>query len=157
MNKLIFGDIDGVLNGRNTKDTVIGSDGRKYDGIEPDMMNRLKRIIDATDANIIVSSTWRLHEEFMDHLEKKLGKYNTRIKGQTPTCYRNFGSYSERWEEIKRWFDENTHPDNYIILDDIDYRMKENFGDHYFQTDVNIWLTDEIADKCIEFLNKETK
>jgi len=155
MNKLIFLDIDGVLNGKNTEDTVIGVDGRKYDGIDIDMMKRLKRIIDATDANIIVSSTWRKFEEFMDHLAEKLEKYNTRIKGFTPIDGYLF--YPERYQEIKEWFNVNDVPNNYIILDDIDYKMKETFGDHYFQIDVNVGLTDEIADKCIEFLNKEIR
>lgn len=153
--KIILLDIDGCLNCKTTTDTVRGNDGRRYDGLDADKIQLLKDIIDKTDAYIILSSTWRLHEEFVEYFEKKLGKYRTRIKGHTPTAYRTFGSYSERCDEIKKWFEENEHPENYIILDDIDYKMNEYFGDHYFQTDVNIGLTKEIADKCIQYLNKE--
>lgn len=153
--KFIFLDVDGVLNCRTTTDIFKDSDGRRWDGIDIDKMELLKEILDETGANIIVSSTWRLHPEFLEYLEKKLGIYNRRIKGYTPTAYRRLGSYSERWDEIKKWFEENEKPENYIILDDIDYKMKEYFGDHYFQTNVDIGLTREIADKCIEYLNKE--
>lgn len=153
--KLIFLDIDGVLNCKTTTDTVRGADGIRYDGLDSDKIQLLKDIIDKTDAYIILSSTWRLHDEFVDHLEKKLGfKYHTRIKGHTPTAYRRLGSYSERWDEIKKWFEENEKPENYIILDDIDFMMKENFGDHYFQTNNDIGLTQEIADTCVQYLNK---
>lgn len=153
--KLIFLDVDGVLNCVTTTDIVRGANGIRYDGVDSDKIELLKEIIDKTDANIILSSTWRLHDEFVDHLEKRLGfKYHTRIKGHTPTAYRRRGSYSERCDEIKKWFEENEAPDNYIILDDIDYKMNEYFGDHYFQTDANIGLTKEIADKCIERLRR---
>jgi len=153
--KIIFVDVDGVLNCKNTTDTVMGDDGRRYDGIDSDKIQLLKEIIDKTDAYIILSSTWRLYDTFTEYLEEKLGDYKVRIKGITPRS--KAFTYTYRFREIQNWFNENDTRDivNYIILDDIDEEMVETFGDHYFKTDVDIGLTREITDKCIEYLNKE--
>jgi hypothetical protein len=151
--KLIFLDVDGVLNGCDTREKVLGDDNCFYDGIDTPKMDLLKEIIDKTDAYIIVSSSWRLYDNFMSHLENKLGDYVTRIKGITPT--RLTFSYPYRYQEIQEWFQQNKHPDKFIILDDMVEKMVETFGDSYFQTNEDIGLTKQIANKCIEFLNKE--
>lgn len=153
MKKIIFLDVDGVLNCCDTRDRVMGDDGRLYDGIDTPKVDLLKEIIDKTDAYIIISSSWRLYDNFMSYLEDKLGDYKTRIKGQTPK-WESF-SYPYRYKEIQTWFQQNKHPDRFIILDDMVERMAETFGDNYFQTTEETGLTREIADKCIEFLNKE--
>lgn len=54
--KIIFLDIDGVLN--NAK-----SDISDLFVIETDLLQILKKIVDSTDASIVLSSTWRYTEE----------------------------------------------------------------------------------------------
>jgi len=52
--KVIFLDIDGVLN-------VIPQGHDKYGGIfHPEFVENLRTIIEATDAKIVISSTWRM-------------------------------------------------------------------------------------------------
>ena len=52
--KVIFLDIDGVLNCSTTKDLC-----EFYTGIEDKKVAILKQIVDATDAKIVLISTWR--------------------------------------------------------------------------------------------------
>jgi hypothetical protein len=59
--KVIFLDVDGVLNSRGKWagcDLANLTDSGTR--IDPLAVARLKRIVDATDAKIVVSSTWRL-------------------------------------------------------------------------------------------------
>lgn len=60
--KVIFLDIDGVCNGFSTKekcDQGPGQQSRYITGVEPGKVALIKKIIDATGAKIVLSSSWR--------------------------------------------------------------------------------------------------
>ena len=120
MRKIIFLDVDGVLNSlpyaervRNTVDD---------EEINEENVKRLKQIYDATNAEIIISSTWRDCDipnnksvYFMwQYLESKLRKYGMRISGKTPQLGNN------RPYEISEWLRENTEREEvrFVSLDD---------------------------------------
>lgn len=157
--KIIFLDIDGVLN--NLDSLRAGScsmgvgwwDGdpsREGSGFEPNSVQELKRILSATDAKIVISSTWR-----------KLGSIETLrevfenwdispdlILGATPITDRG-----HRGTEIRHWLQSFTRNgkvvDKWIAIDD-----DSDFHDDQIliQTSFETGLTSDIADAAIAAL-----
>ena len=62
--KVIFLDIDGVLNSMSCKATIEG-----FDFVEDEKVALLKEIIDLTGAKVVLSSTWRYGWYAMEHIE----------------------------------------------------------------------------------------
>jgi hypothetical protein len=147
--KVIMCDVDGVLNNHKTTQRFYCR-GCKFISVDPELLDLLKKILDATDANIVISSTWRLDEESMTHLEKMMGKkMSSKIIGQTPSLH-------FRKDEINKWFENNKNLtiESFIVLDDLGDQGLEDFGDNFVQTNAYDGLTEELVDKCIEILNK---
>jgi hypothetical protein len=108
---IIFLDFDGVLNSsRFVKDL-----GEKWtmNEIDPVAVQRLNKIVEATGAKIVISSTWRILSS-LDELKKIIADNGGRVDiiGETP----DLGW--ERGHEIQAWLDGNPGHDNFIILDD---------------------------------------
>ena len=99
--RIIFLDIDGVL---NTQHTLLNGD---Y--IDGRLMQRLERLVKESGANIVISSSWA------DEAKKLLSdygfKYADKIIGVTPRVRR------WRGEQILDWIEENGACD-YVILED---------------------------------------
>lgn len=149
--KVIFLDCDGVLNNSNTKERFYCMNKRCV-GVTPELLDNLKTIIDATDAKIIMSSTWRQYRECMEYLKNMMGKkLAANIIGQTPTLY-------FRKDEINRWLKENTEPlgvENFIIIDDMFDEDLQSFGDKFVLTSMNDGLTEDLVEKCIDLLLRQ--
>jgi hypothetical protein len=118
--KILFLDIDGVLNSRTYLMVCYKQGMVPDDKIDPDAVKRLNQITDATGASIVVSSTWRLpyvwHNNVADlrKLLKKVGITAT-ILGATPDHQRSHG----RGGEIQDWMDNcGQQIDSFVILDD---------------------------------------
>jgi hypothetical protein len=153
--KVIFLDIDGVLN-------VYPQGYDEYGAIWHDhFIANLKRIIDATDAKIVISSTWRMSGlSIMKEMWAKRG-----LPGEvidiTPNHMTRTGSTLQRGKEIDEWL--SFHPDvtHYVILDD-DEDMEPHQMDNFVKTsgnvdhpdcvDVGYGLTDICTDKAIDIL-----
>ena len=77
MNKVIFPDVDGVLNNGTWAIEMFAKGIRVYhDGLlyEPSL-EQLRRIVDATGAVIVVSFSWRQIPIACLHLKKWMEKY----------------------------------------------------------------------------------
>lgn len=161
--KVIFLDIDGVLNCATSKSFCIDDDGRIIKGVDSDKVKRLAKIVEATGAEIVLSSDWKdgwnkyytsskpSHAKYLDnHLYKK-GRLT--IKDKTPST--NKGSWF-RGEEILTYLKLHQDIENYIILDDTFFEDfdNENIIDHLIITDYKYGLTDENVKQAIEILNK---
>ena len=145
--KVIFVDVDGVLNCNST--TVFTRSGAQF--VEDRLIERLKTIVSATGAKIILSSDWRYDREppydadFLE-LKNKLLEHGIKIHGYTPIYYGQ-----DRGFEINAWL--NSHPKvkKFVILDDrcdmfpVKHRL--------VRTDPNIGLTDEDVEEAIWLLN----
>jgi hypothetical protein len=108
--KLIFLDVDGVL---NTMKSI--TQAQDIHHIEPSCLNNLKRIVDETDAQIVISSSWRFHADGMDVLYSKLESVGlkNRVIGSTPYVH------GPRGREILKWLQDNNHTEaKYVVLDD---------------------------------------
>jgi len=99
-NKIIFLDIDGVLNTReDLKNNVL---------INDKLVEKLKEAIKETEAKIVISSSWG--EKVICELVSR-GISPDDIIGVTPRNKRFRG------EQIKDWLDEHDYK-NYIVIDD---------------------------------------
>jgi hypothetical protein len=145
--KILFLDIDGVLNSRTTKP---GDDGDPF-GIHPGLRDRLLRVIEATGAKIVISSSWRSTDRGLGLIRAAGIEYI----GTTPHCCTGI-----RGAEIYDWMSKNIPWEErkngtfrYAILDD-DSNILLRQKDHFFQTSIeNGGLTDEIAARVIAHLN----
>lgn len=133
--KVIFLDIDGVLNNYSTKIDLRW---------EPSLVEILNRIIKETGAKVVLSSTWRRIES-----NRNIIKNDMKIDFIDVTPKR----WKERGHEIQEWLDKNPVVERFIILDD-DADMVHLMS-HLLQTDGEFGLTDEIADEAIKKLNEE--
>ena len=158
--KVVFLDIDGVLN-------VIPQGHDAFGGIfHSDFVDNLKRIIDETDAKIVISSSWR-----HSGLQKMLDMWEFRnlpgeVIGVTPDLYRFLDFEGERTmvrgDEIQAVL--NIHPEitHYVILDDDTDMLKHQLG-NFVQTsnninhpdciDIGYGLTKECTNRVIRILN----
>lgn len=121
MMKIIFLDIDGVLNSDDYLEKVEDCDG--YTEINSEKVKLLKEIVDRTGAEIVLSSTWRnlsnipgskeIHPQYT-YLVESLEEFGLRIKDHTP-CMKN-----NRMEEIKTWVDNHGGREKikFVSLDD---------------------------------------
>ena len=155
--KVIFLDIDGVLNCVETKEKC-----KAYVGIDDKMVSWLKRIVEATGAQIVLSSSWKHDwEPINKEAQNEFGFYVDRaLKKHSLTAIdKTYESNSEhRGEGIIQWV--GTHEvDSFIILDDEWYDFKElGLQSRVIKTefyDENGGLTDDHVELAIELLNSE--
>lgn len=151
-NKIIFLDIDGVLNGYNFwsmlgwyilcffKNEKLKEIYRKVTdpcGVHEHKMKRLAKIVHKTNAKIIMSSSWRggfwytPYDEKRGHQKKLtdlLNKYNIEVIGITPRY-----SGEGRDKEILSWLSVNDkNVENFIILDDENSFLEAFHNDERF-------------------------
>ena len=109
--KVIFLDIDGVLNSDEYVDRVKKSD---IQGIERDIdiekVKLLKRAIDETGAKVVLSSSWR-YTKNARYLKELLANYGIGVDS-TPYIQ------DKRGLEIKKWLSENQGVEDFLIIDD---------------------------------------
>lgn len=161
MCKIIFLDIDGVLNCSTSKSYCHDDICGVITGIDSDKVKRLAKIVEATGAEIVLSSDWKhgwskyytsrkpSHAKYLDnHLYKK-GKLT--IKDKTPSTHN--GSWF-RGNEILTYLRSHKDVENYVILDDTffeDFSIKE-ISEHLVLTDYKVGLTDDDVEKAIRIL-----
>ena len=152
--KILFLDVDGVLNTIDSKGRLICKNGDLYElNINNNRIKLLKKIIDDTNCKIVLTSTWRTKYIACNKLEKKLKYKNIEIFDYTPIL----GEKSMRGEEIKSWLYQykqkmNIHLIKYAILDDDDMFLDEQLN-FFIKTDPFIGLTNENVENIIKILN----
>ena len=159
-NKYLFLKIDGVLDTYRYREILkkysqhfIDENGLLYD---PKVILNLERIIEATDAKIVITSTWRLYDD-MKALWHSWGLAGE-VVGVTSTVLKEKAigkfrvHYGHRGMEVEEWLQNNaTEPYNYAILDDGDDFLPHQ-ANHLVLTNPYDGLTKEIADRVIEIL-----
>ena len=148
MNKLIFLDIDGVLNGHE-------SHGNGYCGTRPDCVARFNRILSATGAAIVVSSAWRYlvlsGSMTIVGLENLLLSHGVDCREKIRDVTRPDVGDEMRGLQISLWLKSRKFPpDAYVVLDDMDDISA--YGHPFVRTESKTGLTDEDADRAIAIL-----
>jgi hypothetical protein len=124
--------------------------------LDPAGIWMLNRLIEDTDVEIVLSSTWRLHygKSEMTAILKNAGMHNVpwHQVWKTPRKDRHI-----RGEEIKEWF-EGHAPDkqNYVILDDDSDMLPEQM-EHFVKTDTYNGITWQNYIAAKEILHKFRK
>lgn len=165
MNKVIFLDIDGVLNTKEfhskmTKDTPRDEFGYAFD---PVAVSNLAHIIEKTGAVIVISSSWKFHGVTRLREMWKLRNLPGRVLDITPNTISDdilLNANLEEMElgvcrgnEIKEWLSKHQGKvSNYVIIDDFDDLLPEQ-EDHTVITNTFIGITEWDAKKAIMILN----
>lgn len=133
--KIIFLDVDGVLNGYSKftgflygwfiKLRLMKYVNKYYDlfGVRTTMTRRLAKIVRKTDAKIVISSSWRgsWYDSYEDKgrraraLEDQLRRFKIydSVIGITPRSSKGY-----RETEIRQWLFERDDVDAFVVLDD---------------------------------------
>lgn len=155
--KIIFLDIDGVLNYWGCKSLLHG-----ILFVDDKKLKLLKQIVDATDAKIVLSSTWRfgsypetynsIAEQDYNNLKEKLTEYGFTIFDCTPLSKSGYrGIEIAEWLEVHKDYD----IESFIVLDD-DCDMKP-VGSRLIQTSFTKGLCENHVQKAIKMLNENFK
>ena len=155
--KIIFLDLDGVLTTLSTK----------WQTFHPDCVKALKRVLDATGANIVLSSCWRHgfidwrtennclvhHTQALPVLKEmfiECGLPADTLISKTPDI---LNSNATRGEEISLWLKKHGEEfgvQQFIVLDDSS-DVEPHF-EHFVQTDGELGMNEKDADKAISLL-----
>lgn len=126
-NRVIFLDFDGVL----VPDNGTWGWRKDYYGREfhPRCVNCLKEIIEATDAKIVITSSWRGYLS----LWQLIRMWNARnMPGEIIGATEQISIY--RGVEIDEWISKHKFSGRYVILDDMTYRQFESHQHHNIVT-----------------------
>ena len=172
MKKYVFIDFDGVLNTERYHNELVSSGQKCSDQygplFDPVAVGNLKMIVDQTEAEVVIISSWKL-----EGVDRMMALWKARrmpgvLAGCTPDCIFGmdllnvnlddsdaFASLAGKGNEVKQWLKENApkNPDGYryVILDDVPDFLPEQMG-NYVQVDPRVGVTDEDVIKTIEFL-----
>jgi len=156
--KVIFLDIDGVLNYTGCKEMF----GRLY-GVDDDRLDKLAKIVQSTDAAIVLTSTWKqlwdnqpLNSDTLDpmalYLLNRLKSRGLRLTDRTTEK-----DPSQRGHGIKAWLRKVPDIESWVVLDDDMFPDYKECGivPRLVRTRPDSGLTDENVDKAIRLLNGE--
>ena len=156
--KVIFLDIDGVLNEESSRSRCCG-----YKGIDDKKVENLAMIVKATGAEIVLISTWKddwrktdkSHQGMLaNYLDKKLKKQGLAVLDKTESVDRASGFHLSRGEGILQYLSTHT-VEGYVILDDYQFDYDGcGLTENYVKTDnKDGGLTEELSQKAILILN----
>lgn len=155
MRRIIFLDFDGVLNTEYYQALLQFQGKPRQDKhgafFDPAAVRQLKRIIDATGADIVIVSSWKyLGLEAMQALWR-VRNMPGRVIDITPSLGRN----TCKGEEIAAWRSESNTPDTrYVIIDD-EYVVLDSQIPHFIWTNPYEGLTKDQADRAISMLTDD--
>jgi hypothetical protein len=156
--KVVFLDIDGVLNEEKSRSRCCG-----YKGIDDKKVEKLANIVKATGAEIVLISTWKDDWRKTDkarqgmmanYLDKKLKKHGLAVLDKTESVDKASGFHLSRGEGILQYFATHT-VEKYVILDDYQFDYDGcGLTENYVKTDNKDGsLTEELSQKAILILN----
>jgi hypothetical protein len=138
--KVIFLDIDGVLNCKTTPNP------RKLPYIvDPPLLERFKRVVATTGARVVLSSTWRYDPA---------GLFSAQHRGIPFLDAIPDLPEQPRRDEIRAWLAEHPEVERFAVLDDEDDELDEL---PLFQPAASIGLTDQIAQGLVDYLTGKTE
>eukprot|EP00927_Polykrikos_kofoidii_P045582 TRINITY_DN3961_c0_g1_i2.p1 TRINITY_DN3961_c0_g1~~TRINITY_DN3961_c0_g1_i2.p1 ORF type:complete len:228 (+),score=31.63 TRINITY_DN3961_c0_g1_i2:63-746(+) len=150
--KLIFLDIDGVLV------------TRRLATFEEPLLRNLKRVVDQTGAEIVLSSDWRRHPAARAEAARVLATVGLNFISCTP-CLSIY--IAQRPTEIVQWqrdFGRRADPSqkitHWVAIDDralLEERHGSYLKDHFVQTQPMRGLMEDRCEEVVRILNREAK
>lgn len=149
--KIIFLDFDGVLN----SEKYVRNCGHFGVILDPSRMLLLKQLVTATDAKIVLSTSWREHwdtdkskcNETGLFINEIFAEHNLSIYDKTPKLS------SDRESEIKMWLDNHPDTEGFVVLDDA-FLSADYLKDHFVKTsNYRDGLSEENIKEAIKILS----
>lgn len=156
--KIIFLDVDGVLNTTKTTEMF-----EEYTFVEDEKVQLLKQLVTRTGAEIVLSSSWRYgwwvkrkvnptpsdlsSIRLFDALEKKLSEYGLELLDHTDET-------STRGQEIAWWLEswDGEPIESFVILDDMHLSYLLPHTSHVVSTSISKGLTQVHVDRAVNIL-----
>ena len=156
--KVIFLDIDGVLNTTSTTEMF-----EEYTFVEDEKVQLLKQLVTRTGAKIVLSSSWRYgwwvkrkvnptpsdlsSIRLFEALEKKLSEYGLELLDHTDET-------STRGQEITWWLEnwDGEPIESFVILDDMHPSYLLPHTSHVVSTSISKGLTQTHVDRAVSML-----
>ena len=174
MRRYVFIDFDGVLNTERHHSELVSSGQKCSDQygplFDPVAVGNLKRIVDETEAEVVIISSWKLEgvERMMEHWKAR--KMPGVLAGCTPDCISGMdllninledpaavANLAGKGNEVKQWLKENAPKKadgyRYVILDDVPDFLLEQM-ENYIQTSPVVGITVEDTKKAIDIINE---
>lgn len=151
--KVIFLDIDGVLNCDTTTEMCAG-----YTGIDRRKLKLFSQIVKTTGAQVVLTSTWKdnwypndcdkyQQDELADYLDTEFASFGITIYDKTVDNLFNRGVGIKNWLEKQK-------VEKFVILDDMPFDYKEqNLLEFLVKTNTHIGLTSTAVQQAISILN----
>ena len=137
--KVIFLDIDGVLNCKQT------ANPRELPYVvDRRLLARFKRLLDRTGAKVVLSSTWRYDPAGLFSAKR----WGIPFIGVTPDMPKR-----PRRDEIRAWLKKHPKVTRFAVIDDEDDELDEL---PLFQPSAATGLTDKIVRGVVKYLNGKT-
>jgi len=177
--KILFLDMDGVLNGQHDKQFMeeFKKTHSRYEyenkfwGIDPDLVKYLKMIIDQTGCKIVFSTSWRYFDDhpnvgpdWKQTLADLLGMTKELFIGRTPDLVEceQWTAASDwkrrRGNEIYFWLKLNTEPGKYtfcVIDDEVSDILGVINPHNVVHTDCKTGLQMKDVTRAVQILNNE--
>ena len=154
---ILFLDFDGVMvtDRYQAQLTAVNSPLRDDYGaqFDPVCVENLRRIIDSTDADIVVISTWKM-EMGLEGIQQMWDARQLpgKVIGVTPDI-----DPIHRGDEVQAWLDANPGAVRYAIIDDTPFLnfFNEEQLPHLFKVDERTGLDEKTVTKVIELLKSQ--
>ena len=152
---IIFLDFDGVLNTEQyqARLAVDGAPNKDAWGplFDPRAVDNLRKIIEATGAAIVISSSWR----YIHRLGSLRMMWEIReLPGEILDTLPCGATYISRGEDIECWLNQHGQP-NYVIIDDLD-DFYPSQHDRYIEINPIVGISTVDVEKAITILNRQT-
>ena len=146
--KLIFLDIDGVMNSQSGHGPYIAD-------MEVDKLKLLKKLIDESESSgIVLTSDRRFSKPYMDQFIKALDEFEILLVGQLrrPKDYKE-DPLDNRGKQISDYLENSKDIiDKIVILDDNDEGLSELFHEDFVLVNKYYGLNIDIYNKALEIL-----
>ena len=161
--KVIFLDVDGVLNHDHTKETIEG-----FSFVSDEQLLLLKKLVDNTGAKLVLSSTWRRGWYCKEYISEPDASDRQDIRLFDALCGKlhevglELLDYTDdfglRGTEIEAWIQNwSGEPiESFVILDDMDDLEMAPYEDHLVQTCFSDGLQESHVQKATNLLNSPT-
>lgn len=153
MKPILFLDIDGVLN------TFGSQPSGGLLGMNPEMVNRLERILDTVPTDVVLSSTWRMFPASLQRARMMIDSIGYEFHATTPEGGKTDGGLYlalRRGDEIKAWLALN--PDrHFVVLDDDVYADEFPEANQVHTDGFDGALTEAKADEVIRKLSARSE
>lgn len=141
--KVLFLDIDGVCNSADW----VQRGNNPWNGTDPELVKLVRRIINETKCDVVLSSTWRLYAESRATVKRDVCHYIDVTKDMQAGEKRGV---VDRGYEVREWLERHPQYKCYAILDDDADFFPEQW---LFKTTWQHGITEEIAQAVIDHLN----